>query len=383
MKKVERGKVHRGRAGSNHQKSCKTLDRLARRHGKSQEIGPVSYKRVKARKQLNPDFSWPELSLLMKAIVIGGAGFIGSCCAERLLADPGTQVTVFDNFSSGRRWHLEPLQATGRLRIVFGDARDPGALTDAMAGHDLLFHFASNPDIARAATEPTIDFQQGTLLSQNIFEAARLAGVARVIYASGSGVFGDHPERIFDEDDFSPCPTSTYAASKAAGETLLSAYCAMFGLRGLSYRFANVVGPHQTHGVAFDFIRRLRQNPNQLTVMGNGRQTKPYIHVDDIVSALLLFRNHFVQRYDYFNLSTDDSLTVEQIAQLVIGEMGLRDVDIRFGTSDRGWAGDVPRIRFTAEKMKSHGWTPRRNSAEAMRASIRGMLANADRGIFA
>ena len=130
--------------------------------------------------------------------------------------------------------------------------------------------------------EPTIDFHQGTLLSQNIFEAARLAGVKRVIYASGSGVFGDNARKIFDENDFSPCPTSTYAASKAAGETLLSAYCSMFGLQGLSYRFANVVGPHQTHGVAFDFIRRLRKNPHALTVMGNGTQTKSYIHVDDI-----------------------------------------------------------------------------------------------------
>jgi UDP-glucose 4-epimerase len=319
----------------------------------------------------------------MKAIVIGGAGFIGSCCVDRLLEDPATRVTVFDNFSSGRRWHLEHLSATGRLQVVSGDACDLAALAAAMPGHDLLFHFASNPDIAKAATEPTIDFEQGTLLSQNIFEAARLGGIARIIYASGSGVFGDHPERVFDEEDFSPCPTSTYAASKIAGETLLSAYCAMFGLRGLTYRFANVVGPHQTHGVAFDFIRKLRQNPRRLTVLGDGHQTKPYIHVDDIVSALLRFRDDFPKRYDYFNLTTPDSLTVKQIALLVIDEMGLREVEIQFGTSDRGWAGDVPRIRFTAEKMKGHGWAPRRNSAEAMRASIRGMLANAERGIFA
>jgi UDP-glucose 4-epimerase len=318
----------------------------------------------------------------MNVIIVGGGGFIGSCCAARLLEDAQTSVTVFDNFSSGRRWHLEPLRETGRLRVVTGDAQNLAALIAAMPGHDLAFHFASNPDIAKAATEPTIDFQQGTLLSQNIFEAARVGGVGRVIYASGSGVFGDSPERIFDEEAFSPCPTSTYAASKAAGETLLSAYCAMFGLKGLSYRFANVVGPHQTHGVAFDFIRKLRQNPRQLAVMGNGTQTKSYIHVDDIVSALLHFRGGFPKRYEYFNLTTDDSLTVKQIALLVLEEMGLRNVDIQYGTSDRGWAGDVPRIRFTAGKMRRHDWAPRRNSAEAMRAAIRGMLANADKGIF-
>lgn len=318
----------------------------------------------------------------MKTIIIGGAGFIGSCCAARLLEDASNQVTVFDNFSSGRHWHLEPLLPTGRLRIVTGNAQDLPVLTDAMRGYDLLFHFASNPDIAKAATEPTIDFTQGTLLSQNIFEAARIARVPRVIYASGSGVFGDNAAKVFNEDDFSPCPTSTYAASKAAGETLLSAYCAMFGLQGLSYRFANVVGPHQTHGVAYDFIRRLRRNPRTLDVMGNGTQTKSYIHVDDIVSALLHFHTGFPRRYDYFNLTTDDRLTVSEIARMVIAEMGLDGVEIRYGTSDRGWAGDVPMIRFSAGKMKACGWAPKHDSRSAMTAAIRGMLVNDSKGLF-
>jgi UDP-glucose 4-epimerase len=318
----------------------------------------------------------------MKAIVIGGAGFIGSSCVANLLRDAEARVTVFDNFSSGRAWHLEPMRSSGRLKVITGDAGSLAELTAAAAGHEILFHFASNPDIARAATEPTIDFHQGTLLSQNVFEAARLTGVARIVYASGSGVFGDDPARVFDEADFSPRPTSTYAASKAAGETLLSAYCAMFGLRGLTYRFANVVGPHQTHGVAFDFIRRLRRNPRLLTVLGNGTQTKSYIHVDDVVSGLLHFLDGFPKSYDYFNLTTDDSLAVSQIARIVVEEMGLRDVDIQYGTSDRGWAGDVPRIAFSAAKMRASGWTPRRSSAEAMRAAIRGMLAHAEKGIF-
>lgn len=318
----------------------------------------------------------------MNAIVVGGAGFIGSCCTAELLNDQGCRVTVFDNFSSGRPWHLEHLLGTGRLNIVKGDAQDLPLLIQTMNGQEILFHFASNPDIAKAATQPTIDFTQGTLLSQNIFEAARLAGVKRAIYASGSGVFGDNANKVFDEDSFSPCPTSTYAASKAAGETLLSAYCAMFGLQGMSYRFANVVGPHQTHGVAFDFIKKLRKNPHVLDVMGNGMQTKSYIHVEDIVSALLHFRRGFPTRYEYFNLTTDDSLTVRQIADLVIAEMGLGQVKVQYGSSDRGWAGDVPHIRFTAAKMRSHGWSPRRTSVEAMRASIRGMLANAGKGLF-
>jgi UDP-glucose 4-epimerase len=319
----------------------------------------------------------------MRIIVIGGAGFIGSCCTERLLDDPSSEVIVFDNFTSGRSWHLDHLVPTGRLRIVRADAQDLPALVKAMQGSEIVFHFASNPDIAKAATEPMIDFYQGTLLSQNIFEAARLAGVKKVIYASGSGVFGDNGAKTFSEDDFSPCPTSTYAASKAAGETLLSAYCSMFGLEGLSYRFANVVGPHQTHGVAFDFIKRLKNNPLLLDVMGDGTQTKSYIHVDDVVDALLHFtKKKFPGKYDYFNLTTTDNLTVKQIAGLVISELMLDQVQVQYGTSNRGWAGDVPLIRFTAEKMRSHGWNPQRNSQEAMRDAIRGMLANVGRGLF-
>lgn len=318
----------------------------------------------------------------MKVVVVGGAGFIGSCCVKNLLSDPAAEVVVYDNFSSGRHWHLEASLCSGRLRIIEGDASDSGALQNAMQGAELLFHFASNPDIAKAATEPTIDFYQGTLLSQNIFEAARLAGVRKVVYASGSGVFGDDAQKVFDEGDFSPRPTSTYAASKAAGETLLSAYCSMFGLHGLTFRFANVVGPHQTHGVAFDFIRRLRKNPSVLEVMGNGTQTKSYIHVNDVVAALLHFVAEFPKPYDYFNLTTQDALTVREIAQMVIAEMQLTNVEIRYGDSDRGWAGDVPRIRFTANKMMSFGWTPELSSREAMRASIRGMLENESSGLF-
>jgi UDP-glucose 4-epimerase len=156
----------------------------------------------------------------------------------------------------------------------------------------------------------------------------------------------------------------------------------MFGVQGLTFRFANVVGPHQTHGVAFDFIRKLRRNPAMLEVMGNGTQTKSYIHVDDIVAALVHFAVAFPKPYEYFNLTTEDSLTVREIAEMVVEEMQLSNVDIRYGTSDRGWAGDVPRIRFTAGKMKAFGWEPRLSSREAMRASIRGMLVNESSGLF-
>ncbi len=312
----------------------------------------------------------------MKITVIGGAGFIGSNLIGRLLKLGAGQITAFDNFSSGKLWHLEPLLADERLKLIRADITEQDQLMEAMAGTDILYHLASNPDISRAVTEPAVDFDRGTLLTHLVFEAARKAKVGSIVYASGSGVFGDDATREFDEESFSPRPTSTYAASKIAGEALLSAYCSMFGINGLTYRFANVVGPNQTHGVGFDFIRKLRLDPTRLNVLGNGLQSKSYIHVDDVVDGLVLFLAKGFTGYDYFNLCTGDYITVKQIAASVISEMGLTDVAVQYGVTPKGWSGDVPIIRFSSEKARRAGWTNRSSSSEAMRLSIRGMLSN-------
>ncbi len=221
-------------------------------------------------------------------MIVGGAGFIGSHFTDRLLADPRVAaVTLYDNFTSGREWHYEHHGKDSRLRVIRNDVSNLAALTEAMAQHDVVLHLASNPDIARAATEPEVDFYQGTLLTNNVVEAMRRAGVPRVLYASGSGVYGEigHTEAA---EDFGPLiPVSTYGASKLAGEALISSYCHMFGLTACVFRFGNVVGPRQTHGVGFDFVRRLSANPEELRILGDGHQSKSYIHVDDVVSAVL------------------------------------------------------------------------------------------------
>lgn len=312
----------------------------------------------------------------MKTIIIGGAGFIGSNLAAALLRETDTSVLIYDNFSSGKNWHLEAVADSPRLRIVRAEVEDAKALAAAMMGAEVVFHLASNPDISRAAREPTIDFYQGTLLTQLIVEAARVSAVKRIIYASGSGIFGDDPGRIFQESEVSPCPNSTYAASKIAGETLLSAYSHMFGMVGVTFRFANVVGPNQTHGVGYDFIRKLRDDGRRLQVLGDGYQSKSYIHVMDVVAALLLSLRLNIKTYDFFNLSTEDCITVRDIAAIVISEMKLQDVEIAYGRGDRGWKGDVPIIRFSAAKAKKIGWKCQHGSAEAMRLAVRGMLDN-------
>src|SRR5271166_3376640 len=221
--------------------------------------------------------------------VVGGAGFIGSHFTDQLLADSSVAaVTLYDNFSSGREWHYAQHLRDPRFRVVRGDVKNIEPLTAAMEGHEVVIHLASNPDIARAATEPDIDFREGTFLTQQVVEAMRRNGGGRLLYASGSGVYGDLG--LYEaEEDYGPLvPVSTYGASKLAGEALIASYCAMFGLTACAFRFGNVVGARQTHGVGFDFMRRLRTQPDRLRILGDGQQSKSYIHVEDVIEAVLL-----------------------------------------------------------------------------------------------
>jgi len=303
----------------------------------------------------------------------GGAGFIGSHLTRRLLGMPSVErVTIFDNFSSGRESYIADLRADVRLQVVQGDLKDVKAVTTAMQGCETVIHLAANPDIAKAATQPDIDFWEGTYLAQNVVEAMRINGVRNILYTSGSGVYGENPGVAFAES-YGPCfPISPYAASKLACEALISAYCYMFDMEGRAFRFANVVGPRQTHGVGYDFIRRLRADPTQLRILGDGTQCKSYIHVEDILAAVFLAAEKSTERFDLFNVATDDYITVREIADIVVGVSGLAPESVRydFTGGDRGWKGDVPVVRFDVTKIKALGWRAARSSAEAVRDAV-------------
>ena len=319
---------------------------------------------------------------MTRFFVAGGAGFIGSHLVRRLLLRPDAAVVVYDNLSSGRPWHLKGLDGSQRLQLVEGDIKHLDSLTRAMAGADAVFHFASNPDIARAATQPDIDFWEGTFLTQNVLEAMRLNGVARLIYASGSGVYGDVGTKAVAEDHSPLRPISTYGASKLACEVLINAYCHLFAMQGAAFRFANVVGPRQTHGVAYDFIRRLLRDPSHLDILGDGLQSKSYIHVDDVLDALLLLNDQGWQGFDEFNVATEDYVTVREIADLVRRPLVPGEVVYRYSGGDRGWKGDVPVVRFDTAKIRKRGWANKRTSVEALRDSIESMIVDAKAGRF-
>jgi UDP-glucose 4-epimerase len=312
-----------------------------------------------------------------RACIVGGAGFIGSHFVDHLLSDRRVQrVRVFDNFSSGREWHLAAHQDDRRLSVVRADVADLALLAETMEGMETVIHLASNPDIARAATEPAIDFDEGTRLTHHVVEAMRVSGARRILYASGSGVYGDLGEYEAEEDYGPLIPVSTYGASKLAGEALIASYCFMFGLTGCVFRFGNVVGPHQTHGVGFDFLRRLLMDSSQLDILGDGSQSKSYIHVTDVVRAVLTAAELAPRPYCAFNVATGDYVTVREIADLCLSVLHKdpADTTYNFSGGDRGWKGDVPVVRLNTERIRKLGWSNAMDTREALRASLVSLL---------
>jgi len=203
----------------------------------------------------------------------------------------------------------------------------------------------------------------------------RINGVRRLLYMSGSGIYGENASVAFPESYGPNKPISTYGASKLACEALICAYCHMFDMHARAFRFANVVGPRQTHGVGYDFVRRLKNDPTQLRILGDGLQSKSYIHVEDILEAVFLANEKSPERYDVFNVATGDYITVREIADLAAQVCGLPAGSVRYDYTggDRGWKGDVPVVRFDCTKIQSLGWKCRRNSAEAMRHAMSAM----------
>lgn len=310
-----------------------------------------------------------------KYFIAGGAGFIGSHFVDVLLTNKSIKkVTVYDNLSSGKIENCQAHFMDSRFKLIQDDIKNQDNLIQAMQGHDVVLHLASNPDISRSSIDPSIDFTQGVFLTYNILEAARKTKTKRIIYASGSGVYGEIAAEIY-ENQHSMYPISTYGASKLAGEAYIYSYCHMFDLSACIFRFANVVGPRQTHGVGYDFIHKLKQDPCKLQILGDGLQKKSYIYINDVITAVLLANTVLKQLYEVYNVATHDAITVKEVADITINNMNLKDpVAINFTGGDRGWRGDVPVVKLNTDKICSLGWKCKRNSYEAVSDSILSML---------
>ena len=308
----------------------------------------------------------------MRYFVTGGAGFIGSYLADRLV-DLG-EVTVYDNLSSGKREFIEHHLDREGFQLIQANLLEFDTLRKAMEAHDVVFHMAANPEAKAGIQDTDLDLRQGTVANYNVLEAMRLNGIKRIVFASSSTVYGKTPIGPIPEDYGPLQPISLYGASKLACEGLITAFCHLFNMEAWIFRFANVVGPRATHGVIYDFVNKLKQNPRELEILGNGTQEKPYIHVEDCVEGILYGFHHSNGQVNVFNLGSSSTTRVSTIAQILVEEMGLPNAKFKYTGGDRGWPGDVPQVRFDISRMESLGWKPKHTSNEAVRKAIRDIM---------
>lgn len=307
-----------------------------------------------------------------KYFVTGGSGFIGSHLVDRLVERGG--VTVYDNLSSGRREFISHHFGRADFNFIEADLLDFDSLKEAMGGHDVVFHLAANPDVRAGVTATDLDLRAGIIASYNVLEAMRRNQIKRLAFASSSTVYGEAGTTPVSEDYGPLEPISLYGASKLGSEGLISAFCHLFDIQGWIFRLANIVGSRLTRGVIFDFINRLKQNPGRLEILGDGRQQKPYLHVDDCVEGMLLAMEKSAEPLNMFNLGPASSTSVVKIAEVIVAEMGLKGVSFSYAGGDRGWVGDVPQVRFDITKMRRLGWKPRYTSDQAVERTVREML---------
>lgn len=285
------------------------------------------------------------------------------------------EVTVYDNLSSGKREFIQQHFGKSNFRFIEADILNFDALNEAIANHDRIFHLAANPDVRAGITNTRLDLQQGTLATYNVLEAMRLKQVSKIVFASSSTVYGEAGIKAVAEDYGPLLPISLYGASKLACEGLISAFCGVFDMQAWIFRFANVVGSRASRGVIFDFISKLKQSPEELEILGDGAQEKPYLYVDDCVNGILFGLDHSQEQVNVLNLGTDASTNVTAIANMVVEAMGLSRVKFKYTGGNRGWKGDVPQVRFDMAKMKNSGWKATYNSDEAVRRAIKDILS--------
>ncbi len=316
--------------------------------------------------------------IILKALVTGGAGFIGSHLVDHLIRN-GKNVRVFDNLVSGNLDNLSQWDGDLRLEVVQGDLLDRESVVEAVIGCDEVYHLAANPEVNAKNASPEDHFRQNIEATYNLLEAMRSSGEQQFIaFTSSSTVYGE-PDQIPTKEDYGPLvPISLYGASKLACEALLSSYASMYGFRAIIYRLANVVGPRSNHGVTYDFVNKLKKNPSELEVLGDGSQSKSYLYFEDCITGILkgIERGNTV---DIYNIGTDSMTNVLEIAETVKEAMGLTEAKIRLtGGVDggRGWKGDVKIMQLDLNELYSVGWEPKYGSTEAVRLTAEAILKN-------
>jgi len=310
----------------------------------------------------------------VKAFVSGGAGFIGSNLVDRLL-DVGHEVTVYDNLSTGLLQFLEYARDFDRFRLVEGDLLDEDSLSEAIAGHEFVFHLAANADVRFGTEHPRRDLEQNTIVTNNVLEAMRKNGISKIAFASTGSVYGDATVIPTPENAPFPIQTSLYAASKMAGEGLIAAYCGGFGFQSWIFRFVSILGERYTHGHVFDFYRKLKQNPSRLKVLGNGKQRKSYLYIQDCIDAILLALEKSNESVNVLNLGVDGYCEVNDSIGWICEELGVSP-KLEYTGGDRGWIGDNPFIFLDTSKIRDLGWKPKLSIQDGVLKTIQYLKTN-------
>jgi len=306
----------------------------------------------------------------MTILITGGAGFIGSHLADRFM-EQGEDIRVFDNLSAGTKSNIEKWVGDPRFDFVKGDLLEPSEIKAALEGCRVVYHLAANPEVRIWLARPEDHFNQNILGTYNLLEAIREQGaVDLLVFTSTSTVYGE-ASVIPTPETYAPLkPISNYGASKLAAEALICSYSSLYGFRSVIYRMANVVGPRSGHGVIYDFAEKLKRNPDELEVLGDGTQSKSYLFIDDCITGMILGAVHTEATVEILNIGSEDRVSVLEIASIVIEEMGLKDVEVELtGGVDggRGWKGDVKLMQLDMSRLRAFGWSPLFSSTEAVR----------------
>jgi UDP-glucose 4-epimerase len=310
----------------------------------------------------------------LRCFVTGCAGFIGSALTERLLS-LGHSVVGYDNFSTGRERFLTCARESRTFRLVREDLSNSAALTESMRDAELVFHLAAHADVRYGALHPARDLEQNTLGTHQVLQAMRESGVRQIAFASSGSVYGEAAIFPTPEDAPFPVQTSFYGASKAAGEGLIAAYCSAFGFTAHIFRFVSILGERYSHGHVRDFYAQLRATPGRLRVLGDGRQRKSYLYVEDCIDAMLLAVERAREPINIFNLGHDTYCDVKESIAWICEALGVRP-QVEFGGGERGWVGDSPFIFLDTRKIRALGWVPRLGIRQSVLRTLAYLAAN-------
>lgn len=293
----------------------------------------------------------------MHYFITGCAGFIGSNLVDRLLSNSHT-VVGYDNFSTGQQEFIALALESPNFTLVRGDTLDLHALTQAMSGAEFVFHLAANADVRFGTEHPRKDLEQNTIATYNVLEAMRANNIRQIAFSSTGSVYGEAQVFPTPEDAPFPVQTSLYGASKLAGESLIQAYCEGFNFQGYIFRFVSILGERYSHGHVFDFYKNLLRHPKELNVLGNGRQRKSYLYIQDCIDAILFAIDKAQEKVNIFNLGTDEYCEVNNSIGWICDHLGLNPQRIYSG-GERGWIGDNPFIFLDTTKIRKLGWQPK------------------------